>query len=195
MINLNKGNPSVFLKKVPSVGVKVQWPATTDYDLGAEILYKDGSTESLAWFPVGGESSFSNVSRNGTVILRGDAGRGVGTSEEVMSIDWDDEIQSIAPWVYSAQSNGTGSFFRHKVTTGITVGSETVAISAEDASDNDTVYTLVPGILHFNASEIQVDYLELYSDPRSEYRPAFRPLSIFNRAKFLSMNGPRNAYK
>lgn len=194
MINLTKDNRSVSLDKVPSIGVVTSWPAVTDYDLGAEILYKDGSIESLATFGAKGTSA-KTVSKNGTIVLRGDAGRGVGYSEEVMSVEWDDEIDMVAPWVYSAQSNGVGSFRKHRVSTTITVGDNVVTINADDASSNSTVYTLVPGLLRFSGTSVLIEFLERYSEPGSESRPKFVKAGLFGGGRLLSMSGPRNQYK
>lgn len=191
MINLSKDNRSVSLSKVPSIQVVVTWPAVTDYDLGAEILYKDGTTESLATFGAY-QTQPQSTSRNGTVRLSGDAGRGSGVASETLYVEWDDEIDTIAPWVYSAQSNGTGSFYRHRVGTTITAGSQAVTIDADNASNNDTIYTLVPGFLKFDGS-IQVEYAEFYSRPNTELRPKFKKTMMGRRS--FDMAGPRNNYK
>jgi hypothetical protein len=193
MINLTKGSSPVTLSKAARMRVKISWPATTDYDAGAEIRYKDGSTESIATFGARGISTLFS-SRNNTVRHLGDATRGAGTATETIEIDPDDEIEEIVPWAYSAQSNGTGSFRRHAVSMEVSNGEETVSVAATNASSHDNVYTCVPGILRFGGDGVQVEYAELYSDPRSEARPAFKKGGLLGKLRF-TLDGPRNNYK
>lgn len=192
MINLTKESSFVSLDKVPSFDVVVSWPAATDYDLGAEILYKDGTSESLATFGAGSVPAL-RASRNGTVELSGDAGRGAGVATETLSVQWDNDIARIAPWVYSAQSNGTGSFRQHRVTTEILIG-EGVRIDANNASRNPLVYTLVPGEIFFEDGSLRVEYREDYSPITSEKRPIYAR-TFAGHKMVLRMNGPKNNYK
>lgn len=193
-INLTKGSSPVTLSKASRLGVKIMWPATTDYDAGCEILYKDGTTESIATFGARGVGVLY-TSRNNTVRHSGDIGRGgEATAQEIIEIDPDDEIQEITPWAYSAQSNGTGSFRRHAVSMEVSDGTNTVRIDASNASSNDTVYTCVPGVIRFTSEGAEVEYAELYSDPRSEARPAYQPGGLLKRMRF-TLDGPRNNYK
>lgn len=186
MINLTKG-ASVTFKKVPTINVKVSWPAKTDYDLGAEILYKDGSTESIACFSCQG-GNMQTVSKYGTVRHAGDQGRGEGMSSEELIIQWDDNIKAIAPWAYSAQSNGTGSFRKYGVSMTVTAGEETAHINADEASKVASIYTCVPGTIIFDDDAVSIVRREIYSDRGSERRPHWS----YGQ---LDMNGPVNSYK
>ena len=195
MINLNKGDAPVTLTKSDTIGARISWPAQTDYDLGVEILYADGSSESLAAFGAAGVPA-KMVSRDGSVVHNGDAGRGGGMAEETITIHTDKikDILMIAPWAYSAQSNGTGSFRKYAVSMEVSNGADTVRIDASNASDSMTVYTCVPGIIHFKDGSVQVEYAEMYSARGSESRPQFRS-GLFGPRVGLRMDGPRNNYK
>jgi hypothetical protein len=194
MINLTKGSSPVTLSKASRLGVKIMWPATTDYDAGCEILYKDGTTESIATFGARGVAALWR-SRNNTVRHSGDIGRGGEvTAQEIVEIDPDDEIVEITPWAYSAQSNGTGSFRRHAVSMEVSDGTNTVRIDASNASSHDNIYTCVPGIIRFTSEGAEVEYAELYSDPRSEARPCYKKGGVFGKMRF-TLDGPRNNYK
>lgn len=192
MINMTKGSSPVVLSKEEPIQVRITWPAATDYDAGCEILYKDGSTESIATFASANQPAKYYNSR-GTVAHSGDVGRGEGMGEEIIEIMPDEEIEQIVPWAYSAQSNGTGSFYRHAVSMEVTAGNESVRIDATNASNNDTIYTCVPGIIRFRDEVPQVEYVEAYSSPGSESRPAFQKKLLGGR--FFTMDGPKNAYK
>lgn len=194
MINLTKGSSPVSLSKGTLLLVRISWPAATDYDAGAEILYRDGTTESIATFgTVKGQSN--HHSRNNSVAHLGDMRRGSGTAEEIIEIYPDAEIEKIVPWAYSAQSNGTGSFRKYAVSMEIEAGDDTVRIDASNASKDDAVYTCVPGIISFDADGTpSVEYREEYSSPGSELRPTFFKSGLFGGLKF-TMNGPRNKYK
>lgn len=190
MINLTKG--AVSLKKGSYIRVRISWPAATDYDAGCEILYRDGSTESIATFGARGLNA-KTISRTGSVRHMGDEGRGAGEAQEIIEIDPDDEILEITPWAYSAQSNGTGSFRRYRVSMEVTAGDQGVRIDASNASANDTVYTCVPGVLVFEDGVPTVKYAEQYSRPGSENRPHYKK-TLF-RFPELDFEGPRNNYK
>lgn len=192
-INLTKGSSPVTLSKASRLGVKIMWPATTDYDAGCEILYKDGTTESIATFGARGVSALYH-SRSHAVRHSGDIGRGGETAQEIIEIDPDDDIVEITPWAYSAQSNGTGSFRRHAVSMEVSDGTNTVRIDASNASSHDNIYTCVPGVIRFTPEGAEVEYAELYSDPRSEARPAYKKGGILGRMRF-TLDGPRNNYK
>jgi stress response protein SCP2 len=200
-INMTKGSSPVQLRKDQGITARVSWPAETDYDLGAEILYRDGTTESIATFPTvtPGKQIISPknlVSRNGTVRHGGDAARGEGTSTETITVNPDAEIDSIAFWAYSAQSNGTGSFRRYAVSMEVTDGTETVQIAATNASDNATVYTCVPGMVSFENGSPRVEYLEEYSRPGSENRPEFRQAGMLKKTMVFKVDGGhRNDWK
>lgn len=205
-INMTKGsNPVVVLTKSKgaTITASVSWPAATDYDLGAEILYQDGSTESIATFPAKGTPT-RIASKNGTVRHGGDSGRGAGTATEIITVDPDPDIKAVAFWAYSAQSNETISFRRYAVSMFVQSADETIAIMAQNASDHANIYTCVPGILRFRDGVPQVEYAELYSAPHSENRPAFVVTqsglakmfrSSKGEAEFRMDAGPKNDFK
>lgn len=193
-INLTKGSSPVTLSKSSGISVKIMWPATTDYDAGCEILYKDGTTESIATFGARGVPALDR-SRNNTVRHWGDVVRGgADMAQETIEITPDDEIAEITPWAYSAQSNGTGSFRRHAVSMAVSDGTNDVLIEAVNASNHDNIYTCVPGVIRFTSEGAQVEYAELYSDPRSESRPTYKKGGMFGKMR-LTLDGPRNNYK
>lgn len=204
MINLTKGSGPVSLAKGPGIVARISWPAKTDYDLGAEILYRDGTSESIATFPAKNTNA-QMASRNKTVTHGGDAVRGAGRATEMITIIPDPEIAAIVPWAYSAQSNGTGSFRKYAVSMEVTDGTNTVKIDASNASDHRNVYTCVPGMIRFAEDGTpQVEYLEAYSKPGSECRPEFRREEqgggLFRKPTLgdpvLTVDGSRrNAYK
>jgi tellurite resistance protein TerA len=183
-ISLEKG--SVRLTKDRAIRVRILWPAATDYDAGAEILYKDGTTESIATFGAKGVEA-RTTSRNGTVRHSGDAVRGAGTATETIGIYPDDEILEITPWAYSAQSNGTGSFYKYGVSMEVTAGDQTVRIDAKNASNDPTIYTCVPAVIVLDDGPV-VKYAEQYSRPGSELRPKYE-------GDEFTFEGPRNNYK
>lgn len=199
-INMTKDSAPVKLTKDVTITAEVTWPARTDYDLGAEILYEDGTTESLATFGAKGVPA-KEVSKHGTVRHQGDAVRGVGTATETITVAPDAQIKAIAFWAYSAQSNGTGSFKTYAVSMKITAGDQTVEIKADNASEHSNVYTCVPGIVRWHDGVPQVEYAELYSQPTSETRPYFAAtrMPLFGGRKgeavFKVDGGPRNDFK
>jgi tellurite resistance protein TerA len=106
-----------------------------------------------------------------------------------------DDILAVVPVVYSAQSNGTGSFYRYKVSISIDNHNGTsVTIFANHANNNDTIYTCVPGILHNTPDGVIISPLELYSRPNSEYRPKLR-MGSSNMVEVMMDKGPLNDYK
>jgi hypothetical protein len=178
-INLSKDNTSVSLKKGSPLRARVMWPSTTDYDLGAEVIYADGHTESIAAFGAGKQlngfykTPTQMATHDGKVRHLGDVKRGNGSmAEEVLEITLTDDIVAVVPWAYSAQGNGTGSFFRYKVSMEVTDGSETVKVDASNASNDDHVYTCIPGMITNVPGEgPKVEYLERYSKRNSENAP------------------------
>src|SRR5690606_24217406 len=172
MINLSKSSGPVSLSKGAQLRATVLWPSLTDYDLGAEVLYADGHSESIAMFgapPLKRQPK----TRDRLIVHRGDIGRSGGQmAEEVLDIVLTDAILAVVPWAYSAQSNGTGSFRRYSVSMEVTDGNEIVRIDAKNASAHETVYTCVPGyITNLPGEGPRVYYAELYSSPGSEHRP------------------------
>lgn len=197
MINMVKGDAPVTLNKVHEFTVRMMWPARTDYDLGAELLYADGSTESLAMFGarenIGYEIPATQVSKDGSVTHSGDVKRKLfGSSAEeslTIKVDPSTQVVGIAPWAYSAQSNGTGSFRKYNVVLLVSDGTNTVKIDARNISDSETVYTCVPAIIRIVDGAAVVSYSEVYSYRGSERRPAWVGTKLTMDA------GPRNNYK
>lgn len=194
MINLTKGDAPVTLNKVSELSVRMLWPARTDYDLGAELLFKDGTRQSLATFGADGHLvPAALVSKDGSVIHSGDVKRKMfgSSAEENLTIKLDSSTQvvGIAPWAYSAQSNGTGSFRKYNVVLLVSDGTNTVKIDARNISDSETVYTCVPAIIRIVDGAPVVEYKEMYSYRGSETRPAWVGDRLVMDA------GPRNNYK
>lgn len=194
MINLTKGDAPVTLNKVSELSVRMMWPARTDYDLGAELLFKDGTRQSLATFGADGNLvPAAKVSKDGSVIHSGDKRRKLfGTSAEenlTIKLDSSTQVVGIAPWAYSAQSNGTGSFRKYNVVLLVSDGTNTVKIDARNISDSETVYTCVPAIIRIVDGAPVVEYKEMYSYRGSEMRPAWVGDRLVMDA------GPRNNYK
>jgi len=197
MINLTKGDAPVTLNKVSELSVRMLWPARTDYDLGAELLFADGTTQSLATFGAryydGSQADAAQVSKDGSVVHSGDVKRKLfGTSAEeslTIKLDSSTQVVGIAPWAYSAQSNGTGSFRKYNVVLLVSDGTNTVKIDARNISDSETVYTCVPAIIRIVDGAPVVEYKEMYSYRGSENRPAWVGPRLTMDA------GPRNNYK
>lgn len=179
IINLTKSCRHVDLKKSSAILVRVMWSSATDYDLGAEVVYLDGHTESIAAFGAGKRRDHTYrtppkmQTTDGKIRHLGDAKRGDGTmAQEIIEVELTDDIVAVVPWVYSAQSNGTGSFYRHAVSLEVTDGDKTVRIDSVNASNDDLIYACIPGsITNIFGKGPEVRYLELYSGRRSENRP------------------------
>lgn len=179
MISLSKDNRTVNLRKGASLRARVSWPSSTDYDLGAEVVYADGHTESVAAFGAGKRLSGGYhtppqlSTADGMVRHLGDVKRGDGSmAEEILEITLTDAIVAVIPWAYSAQGNGTGSFFRYRVSMEVTDGTDTVKVDAANASNDDRIYTCVPGMITNVPGEgPRVTYVERYSRRNSENRP------------------------
>lgn len=207
MINLSKDKPSVSLRKGSAIRARISWPSLTDYDLGAEVVYVDGHTESIAAFGAG-KRLFGGydvpkqmVTRDGKVRHLGDEQNGDGSmAEEILEIELTDEILAVVPWAYSAKKNKTGSFFRYRVSMEVTDGHDTVKIDATNASNDDLVYTCVPGMVtNLPGEGPKVTYLEKYSARNSENRPVARwtKPSLMRKGglEVLMDRGHENEYK
>ncbi len=188
-VNLTKGG-AVNLTKTASMSATCSWPTQTDYDVYALVEYVDGHVETVSTFGTSKDASFSLSSSDGAVRHTGDVQRGDGSmGTETIEISLNDQIAAVVPVVYSAQSNGAGSFRKYGVSMALDNGAgEQVVISASEASSDRTVYTCVPGIIR-NGDQVRVEALELYSKKRSEKRPVLQGGQVVMDA------GPRNAYK
>ncbi|MCK6206427.1 MULTISPECIES: TerD family protein [Bacillaceae] len=194
-INLDKGQKPVLIEKTPEITATVSWKTGTDYDIYALVYTKNGRQIDVAMFGAQGTPPLKRFG-NGAVEHMGDVGRFSGsTKKEVIKLRLTNDILAVVPVVYSAQSNGTGSFYRYKVSMSIDNHSGTsVTISSKNANNNDTIYTCVPGILHNTDDGVIISPLELYSAPNSEYRPRL-VMGASNMVEVLMDQGPINDYK
>lgn len=201
-INMKKGDSPLSLRKSDVIKLRCTWPADTDYDLYAMVVYNDGrEPEYVATFPAGKKGVFGSTfeyparqsNSDGSVHHLGDVRRGVGDAEEIIEVRLNPAIKAVVAVAYSAQSNGTGSFRDYKVTTEISAGDQNVAVHAGNASDDRGVYTLVPGMIVNEGDSFTVHALELYSKRGSELRPW---VEVVNGDAIPVMDrGPKNAYK
>ncbi len=192
-ISFVKGD-RISLDKTPLVKVVTRWSSGTDYDLLADVVYQDGHTETVSMFGTKQDARYQQQTRDGAVKHLGDVGRAAGssgTAEEIVEIRLNPDIVAVVPYAYSAQSNGTGSFYKYKVSLEVNNGAgDVVVISSVNANDNKHVYTCVPAIIRQDGNQVVIDGVELYSSPNSENRPKV------NRDGTVIMDaGPRNAYK
>src|SRR3954464_12655081 len=177
-INLTKGGAPVRLTKTAAITATASWSSSTDYDLYALVVLTDATVVHVANFGAAGTAASSTFRG---VSLGADAGRAAGasgTAEETLTIGFDDGIAAVGPVAYSAQSNGTGSFRRYKVSLAVDNGAgERVTVDAKHANRDDTIYTCVPAVIYNRPDGVVVEYLEAYSPKGSELRPAVRLLS------------------
>lgn len=210
---INLGKDPISLNKGSKIRARMFWPASTDFDLGLEILYSDGTTESVATFPASGLPAKSQ-SADGRVKHSGDVRRlpGATQGEEYADVDLSDRpgrpsIRAVLPWAYSAQSNGATSFHGTQVGLEVTDGTTTVQVLPEDASRDRSVWTETVGMItNYPGEGPKVVRAEHYSDHGSENRPSLRWSDGGTERRGLrkvdvpagavvSMNGPRNSYK
>ncbi|WP_409290828.1 TerD family protein [Peribacillus sp. SCS-37] len=194
-INLNKGQKPVIIDKTPEITATVSWKTGTDYDIYALVYTKNGRQVDVAMFGAKGTPPLKSYGR-GAVEHMGDVRRNSGsTKTEKIKLRLTDDILAVVPVVYSAQSNGTGSFYRYKVSMSIDNHQGTsVTISAKNANDNDRIYSCVPGILQNTPEGVIISPLELYSAPNSERRPKLR-MGRYNMVEVIMDEGPINDYK
>lgn len=194
-INLDKGQKAIIIDKTPEITATVSWETGTDYDIYALVYTKDGKQVDVAMFGAKGIPPLSQFG-NGAVEHMGDVGRNSGSvKKEVIKLRLTNDILAVVPVVYSAQSNGTGSFYKYKVSMSIDNHSGTsVTISSKNANNNNRIYTCVPGILHNTQDGVIINPIELYSKPNSEYRPALK-LGSSNMVEVIMDQGPKNKYK
>ncbi|QED46877.1 TerD family protein [Cytobacillus dafuensis] len=194
-ISLEKGQKPVIIDKTPEITATVSWKTGTDYDIYALVYTKNGKQIDVAMFGAKGTPPLKSFG-NGAVEHMGDVGRNnLSTKTEVIKLRLNNDILAVVPVVYSAQSNGTGSFYRYKVSMSIDNHSGTsVTISSKNANNNDRIYTCVPGILHNTQDGVIISPLELYSTPNSERRPKLR-MGPSNMVEVLMDEGPKNDYK
>ncbi|MEV6676250.1 TerD family protein [Streptomyces erythrochromogenes] len=200
MINMKKGDAPVSLTKTAGVTARMTWSSHTDYDLYAIVLRANGDVEYVATFGAN-EVPARLSTADGAVKHLGDVGRGAhGIAEETIEITLNDSIRAVVPVAYSAQSNGTGSFHRYQVTLEIDNGAagDRVVISAENANDDDRVYSCVPGMIENVQEAVVIHALEQYSGRGSENRPTVKrgPSGLGSETIEVVMDaGPRNKFK
>ena len=194
-ISLDKGQKSVLIDKTPEITATVSWKSGTDYDIYALVYTKEGRQVDVAMFGAQGTPPLKSYG-SGAVEHMGDVGRNYQrTKTEIIKLRLTDDIVAVVPVVYSAQSNGTGSFYKYKVSMTIDNHNGTnVTISAKNANNNNRIYTCVPGILHNTPDGVIISPLEFYSKQDSEFRPKLR-LGRDNMVEVLMDEGPRNNYK
>jgi tellurite resistance protein TerA len=195
IVNLEKGQKPVIIEKTPEITATVSWKTGTDYDIYALVYTKAGKQVDVAMFGAKGTPPLRQYG-NRAVEHMGDVGRNSGSVKtEIIKLRLTDDILAIVPVVYSAQSNGTGSFYRYKVSMSIDNHSGTsVTISSNNANNNDRIYTCVPGILQNTPDGVIISPLELYSKPNSENRPKLK-MGSSNMVEVLMDKGPKNDYK
>jgi tellurite resistance protein TerA len=194
-ISLDKGQKPVIIEKTPEITATVSWKTGTDYDIYALVYTKNGKQIDVAMFGAKGTPPLRRYG-NGAVEHMGDVGRNSGSVKtEIIKLRLTDDILAVVPVVYSAQSNGTGSFYRYQVSMSIDNHNGTsVTISAKNANNNDRIYTCVPGILHNTPDGVIISPLELYSKPNSENRPKLK-MGASNMVEVIMDKGPLNDYK
>lgn len=187
-VNLRKGG-AVNLAKTPVISLTCSWPDRTDYDVFALVEYANGRVEHVAMFDAEGVAS-SSASSDRAVQHLGDVQRGSGAmATETIEVALNDAIVAVVPVVYSAQSNGQGSFREYQVSMDVVAGEQRVHVDSTQASSNHDVYSCVPAILHYRNGQVRVENIEAYSQPGSENRPTLRGGMIYMD------NGARNVYK
>ncbi|MBT2260900.1 MULTISPECIES: TerD family protein [Bacillus] len=194
-ISLDKSHKPIIIEKTPEITATVSWESGTDYDIYALVYTKAGKQIDVAMFGAKGVPALKSYG-NGAVEHMGDVGRDRDSLKtEVIKLRLNDDILAIVPVVYSAQSNGTGSFYRYKVSMSIDNHQGTsVTIHAKHANDNDRIYSCVPGMLQNTNDGVIIRPLELYSKPNSERRPKLKMKSS-NEIDVLMDKGPINDYK
>ncbi|UUH74250.1 TerD family protein [Bacillus altitudinis] len=194
-ISLDKGHKPIIIEKTPEITATVSWESGTDYDIYALVYTKSGKQIDVAMFGAKGVPALKSYG-NGAVEHMGDVGRDRESMKtEVIKLRLNDDILAVVPVVYSAQSNGTGSFYRYRVSMSIDNHQGTsVTIHAKHANDNDRIYSCVPGILQNTNDGVIILPLELYSKPNSERRPKLK-MKYSNEIDVLMDKGPINDYK
>ncbi|MDF9416326.1 TerD family protein [Bacillus altitudinis] len=194
-ISLDKGHKPIIIEKTPEITATVSWESGTDYDIYALVYTKSGKQIDVAMFGAKGVPALKSYG-NGAVEHMGDVGRNRESMKtEVIKLRLNDDILAVVPVVYSAQSNGTGSFYRYRVSMSIDNHQGTsVTIHAKHANDNDRIYSCVPGILQNTNDGVIIRPLELYSKPNSERRPKLK-MKYSNEIDVLMDKGPINDYK
>jgi len=195
-IDLKKGDKPVMMEKTKLITASVRWRSGTDYDVYALVWTKDGMQVDVATFGAKGVPAKPNFGK-GAVKHLGDVKAAKQASEqtEIVEIRLSPDIVAVVPVAYSAQSNGSGSFLRYKVSLHIDNGAGTqIGVSADNANNDDGVYTCVPGIIRNYPDGVVIEPLELYSRPGSELRPKLRK-GPKGDIEVVMDAGPQNDFK
>lgn len=203
-VNLSKGEKPILIEKTTQITASVSWDSGTDYDIYALVYTKSGKQIDVAMFGAKGVPVLQNFD-NGTVEHMGDVGRGkkLGwgkakkevSKTETIKIRFNEDIIAVVPVAYSAQSNGSGSFHKYKVSMCIDNNAGTVVtISAENANNNNGIYTCVPGMLLNTPEGVIIKPIEMYSTQGSENRPKLEEGADGN-IEIVMDKGPKNNYK
>lgn len=195
MINLTKGQSPVVMRKTPVIRATVRWSSKTDYDVYALILRTDGTVETVATFGAVGVPAMMQTP-DGRVRHLGDVGREAkGDAEEILEIRLDNTIRAVVPVAYSAQSNGSGSFRKYRVSLEVSNGEgDTVSVDARNANRDSAVYTCAIAVIRNEPQGVLIDPLEAYSRKGSENRPALTVDST-GVPVVLMDHGPTNFFK
>lgn len=195
VVNLSKNSAPVIIEKTREITATISWKSGTDYDVYALVLLDDGRQIDVATFGADGILPLTSFD-NGAVEHMGDVGRGGGEDkEEVVKIRLNERILAVVPVAYSARSNGTGSFYKYRVTMAIDNNQGTkVIIPAENANQDNKIYTCVPGMILNEPGGAVIVPLEYYSSPKSERRPKVYKKEKGN-VQVVMDDGPINNYK
>lgn len=201
-IDLSKGKKAIIIEKTSEITASISWDSSTDYDVYALVYLSNGNQIDVAMFGADGVPKLQSYDK-GAVHHSGDV-RGAkkslfqrksATSKEEIKIRLNDNIIAVVPVAYSAQSNGTGSFHKYKVSMLIDNHNGTeINIPAENANKNGEIYTCVPGIIVNTPDGVVIKAVEYYSQPGSENRPKL----IMGSNGFVDVlmdQGPMNHYK
>ncbi|MEV0343422.1 TerD family protein [Nocardia sp. NPDC050713] len=196
-VTLTKNAPPVLLEKSPVIRLRVAWASGTDYEAYALVVLNTGEVVHVATFDA--KDTPANPQYRDLVRHLGDRGRGHvrsggGQAEEIIEVRFAPEIVAIVPVAYSAINNGTGSFFKYRVSLAIENGADQVVIPADQAKKSSWIFTCVPGIVYNRPEGVLIERLELYSKRFSEFRPAafLRP---DGRVEVKMDKGPINQFK
>ncbi|WP_084510688.1 TerD family protein [Nocardia lijiangensis] len=196
-VTLTKNAPPVLLEKAPVIRLRVAWASGTDYEAYALIVLNTGEVVHVATFDA--KDTPANPQYRDLVRHLGDRGRGHvrrggGQTEEIIEVRFAPEIVAIVPVAYSAINNGTGSFFKYRVSLAIENGADQVVIPADQAKKSSWIFTCVPGIVYNRPEGVLIERLELYSKRFSEFRPAAF-LQPDGRVEVRMDKGPINQFK
>ena len=194
-VQLNKNSKPVIIQKTREISASISWETGTDYDVYALVYTQNDKQIDVAAFSAKNTPVLMNFD-HGAVEHMGDVGRGGGsTKTEVIKIRLNDKILAVIPVAYSAQSNGSGSFYEYKVSMLIDNHEGTsITVTANNANTDDGIYTCVPGMIINTPEGVVIKPLELYSRSGSENRPKLMK-GKDGQVEVVMDAGPLNDYK